>query len=252
MTEDRGISEVLGYSLIFGIVLVSITIVSVGGVDSLQAVRDAEQVNNAERGFGVLADNTADIYERNAPSRATELSIGEAQLYTGTNTTISITDAGAGTWNAEIDVTPLVFETDQGHKLIYEAGAVFRTREDSGTIVRPPPHLWGTDRRVLTLVATQAKITQALSGTEVLARMKARNKTVLLGPRDSALDTPRITIDSERADLWMRYLSERPGIESSTCTKPSATEVQCDVVDSGPYANNLLITVHKIEVQIEQ
>ena len=245
VSDDRAVSEVLGYALIFAIILVSITVVSVSGVGSLQTARDAEQLNNAERAFGVLADNTEDIYKRDAPSRATELSIGPAQLFTGTNTTIEIRDGG--TTLREFTVTPLVFRTGEDNEIVYEAGAVFRTRRDAGRIVRPPPHHWGENRRILTIVATLARNTQSVAGTDVVARMKARRKAIELDGSTSISD-PRVYVASQRADLWKRYLDERAGIDGD-CTEVSDTEIECDIVGGGP---NLLVTVHEIEMRLEQ
>ena len=252
---DRGVSEVLGYSLIFSLILISIGFVSLGGVDSLESVRDAEQLNNAERAFGVLADNTADIYERDAPSRATELSIGQAELFTGTNSTITISGSqNANPWEANIEVTPIVFRTGNDNKIIYEAGAVFRTRRDAGRIVRPPPLKFGSQQRILTIVATQAGNTQGVSGTDILARMKARNKTVLIPPAKElapagGLTNPTITIDSQRADLWLRYLSAQPG--TTGCSK-SGTTVSCGIIMTSTPPTDILLTVHKIEINLEQ
>lgn len=244
--EERGVSEVLGYSLIFGLILISITAVSVGGVDSLQSVRDAEQMNNAERAFEVLADNTADIYKRDAPSRATEFSVGAASMYTGTNTTIRIFDTD-GSPDKEFIVTPLVFESGDENKIVYEAGAIFRTRRDAGRIVRKPPHDWSVGPPLVTIVATFSRHTESVAGTDILARMKTRERTVPFDARPPPSAGSRsdymISITSERADLWLRYLKNQPA--PSACSK-SGNVVTCNIPEF------LVVSVHRIEMNLEQ
>lgn len=239
--DERGISEVLGYSLIFGLILISITAVSVGGIDSLRSVRDAEQLNNAERAFEVLADNTADIYKQDAPSRATEFSVGGATLFSGTNTTIEFS-AGGSTLRS-FTVTPLVFRSGQGNQVVYEAGAIFRTRRDAGSVAKEPPMDWSGAPALLTIVGTFARNTQSVAGTDVIARMKTRHREVAF---DGTTPIDTIRIESERADLWLRYLES--ATPSPVSCSQTANVVTCDV-SSGP---PLVVTVHEIQMQLEQ
>ena len=255
---ERGVSEVLGYALIFGLILVSITAVSVGGIDSLRTVRDAEQLGNAERAFEVLADNTADIYAQDAPSRATEFSIGEATLFTGTNTTVTITDPVDGTPTREFVITPLVFRSGNDNEIVYEGGAIFRTRRDAGRIVREPPQTWSGEEPIVVIVGTYADRTESVAGTDVLARMKARSRYVAIDRNDDFADA-RIEVESERAGLWQRFLADQAVVEScsldSTTSPPTVTcdvDTDSDATGTPPEARDLLVVVHEIEMTLEQ
>lgn len=248
--DERGVSEVLGYTLIFGLILISITAVAVGGVDSLRSVRDVEQMNNAERAFEVLADNTADIYRWDAPSRATEFSVGGATLFTGTNTTIRIWDEDDGTPSRTFTITPLVFRSEQGNQIVYEAGAIFRTRRDSGRIVKTPPHKWtggGSNVPIIVIVGTYATATQSVAGTDVIARMKTRERFVAF--QGETFANASITIESERADLWKRYLDEQAGIDGQ-CSQGSPTTTTCNI--DIPSGERPIVAVHLIEMELEQ
>ncbi len=242
--EERGVSEVLGYSLIFGIILVSITALSVVGIDSLRSVRDAEQHNNAHRAFEVLADNTADIYQQGAPSRATEFSVVGATLFTGNNSTITFLDP-SGDPLESITITPLVFRGGNDNRIVYEGGAILGTSRNSGRIHREPPMRWsnsGSSRPILTIVATQSSVGRSVAGSDVIVRMTVRGRSVAL---DGSQTVGTMRIQSERAELWQRYLQRKGSV--SNCNLDTGTTpptVTCEVLDAP------IVTVHRIELEL--
>ncbi|MEA5386913.1 hypothetical protein VB779_07480 [Haloarculaceae archaeon H-GB11] len=88
--SERAVSEVVGFALVFSMIVAMVAIVTLGGMGQLQSARDFEQANNAERAFEVLADNLADVHQRGAPSRATEIDLEHAQLFVGDPVTINV------------------------------------------------------------------------------------------------------------------------------------------------------------------
>ena len=244
-TTDRAVSEVLGYTFVFSIVIASVAIVSIGGIDSFQNARTAEQIENAEQAFDVLHDNLADVYLEGAPSRATELSLGDTSLYTGENVSIEIARyrSGGGWDNTTYLTRPLVQRLDDDRYLIYEMGAVFRTYKDASVVVQEPPILSRSDRIHYMLPALQSGAVRSIGSTTLLVRGKATNRTVLVSDTDGTYDEFAITIDSPRADLWADDLRDR-GFD---CSVPGET-AEC-VRDDGPFSS-LYVAVHQIKVSL--
>jgi hypothetical protein len=242
---DRAVSEVLGYSLIFSIILVSVGIVSVSGVGALQDARDAEQVKNAEQAFDVLHDNMEDIYLEGAPSRATEISLGESSLDLGDNVTIEIGRYDGSDWtNTSYQTRPLVQRLSDDRRLVYVAGAIFRTNRQSSVVVDGPPVFTRGSGLHYTLPALQSASVRSLGGGTVLFRGEVSDRTVLASDSGGNTYTKfAITVTSPRADLWNQYLEDQ-GFDCSV----TGDTAECAIDDSS--FSSLYVTVHEIDATL--
>jgi hypothetical protein len=90
MMDDRGVSEVIGFVLVFSLITMTIAIVSVTGIGGLQDAQQAEQVNNVERAFDVLDDNFDEIQRQQAPNRTTELKLVDGSIGLGEEIEITV------------------------------------------------------------------------------------------------------------------------------------------------------------------
>lgn len=243
--DERGVSEVVGYVLVFGLVITSVALVTFGGVNTLEDTRDRERATNAERAFDVVADNMASIYDRNSPSRATEIDLSGGQLFYDDPITITVTvDDGTET-EYEREVRPIVLRTNDDHSLVYEAGAVFRDQRNGGFTTRDAPFVLKDDHVHIPIVKTTAPAVEAASGTTVLLRGQSTERDVLYSERDGSVDEIRISISSPRYELWATQLESHAGIES--CDIDGGTEsVECSVTDP----EKAYVTVQEIEVSI--
>lgn len=211
---DRGASEVLSFALVFGLVVGSVAIVSVSGLSSLESARDAEQMNNAERAFDILADNMADIHERGAPSRATEVSLGEAQLFTGENVTFNVTakdsTGSLSTVTKTRKVRPIIYEGNKDRRIVYEAGAIFRVNRDGGLMLDDPPFVTETERVMIPMVATNSETVESTGGSTVLIRANRKSTDVAVSNTRGGYDSLYINISSPRNEYWKNYLVDDP------------------------------------------
>lgn len=226
--SDRAVSEVISYVLVFALITGAVAVVSVSGLATLQDTRNAEQINNAERAYDVLGDNMADIYRRDAPSRATELNLAGSTLSTGGNVTIIVSVDGSEEFRAP--VRPLVFSGEEDRQLVYEAGAVFRTNRAGGIRVQDPPFILENDRVLISIVGLNRPGIQSVSGSTALVRAKNENSTVEYENTISSVSSYNITVkNTQQADLWGEYLSDQGGSSCST----TATAAGCDFSPTG-------------------
>lgn len=247
--DDRAVSEVIGYVLVFSLILGAITFVSVAGFSSLEETRNREHVRNAERAFDVLRNNVGDIYQQGAPSRATELSLTNAQLQTGEEfeMTVTVEDGSGVTTTVTREITPLVFVGPEGTEFIYAAGAVLRDGRESGSVVYDPPFRFGSERTILPVIRTHSNRTRSLGGGTVLIRTMSTNRIVPVVA--SQVSTLRIELtDSPRQELWKRYLSEEVDLD---CTE-SGTTLSCEVPSSRTPIDRVVVTVQEIRWELEQ
>lgn len=217
--DTRGVSEVLGYILVFALVLASIALVSTVGLGQIQDVRDVEQMNNAEDAFDLLATNIDDIALRGAPSRSTEMQLATGQLEITEPITIrfkGINESGGTEFNESYDVRPIRYRgSGQERAVFYTGGAVFRMNEDRGTIVRESPLVASDGRITIPLVHTRASSVQSRGGGT--ARLRASHAQTLLLASDTtgSYETVYMNVTSPRAQQWMDNLKRH---DEFTCS----------------------------------
>lgn len=248
----RGISDVVGYILVFSLVVSVVGIVSVAGFTSLDGVRNAEQVNNAERAFDVLADNMRDVYAKGAPSRATEISLSEASLRTTGTVTINVTARNTTTdenFTVEKDAQPLVWSGNRDTNLVYSLGATIRQESDSGVVLETGPSRYDTDRAVVQIVQTRAEGRQYGGSTYRVRAVRPSVSTVVMVSEDAdKYDNLWVNVTSPRADTWRRHLERYPDTDCSVVTLPGdETETAtCKFSDR----DSVYVTLTRIDVSV--
>lgn len=219
MTDERAASEVIGFVLVVSLVLLTTSVVFVSGFTGLEDTRDAERIRNAERAFDVLDDNMGDIAYRNAPARATEIKLDEAQLSLAPNTEITVeaTDSAGNTETMTRQVRPIVFTAKDGSKVAYEAGAVIRQSRGGATMNSEPGLVFDQDHTVLTLIETSSSSTSSVGGSATVLVRGSRDvsatddpeRTQVLYTQDTnpPIDvTLEIETVPERTGAWERYV----------------------------------------------
>jgi len=230
--DDRGLSEVLGFALVFALVVSTVILVAIIGFGSLEETRDAEELNNAERAFDVLADNMADIYEEGAPSRATEISLQSAQLQVGDPIMMNVTaiNESGGSEVNQFPIDPIVFKSGDS-RVIYAGGATFRTQGGNGLMIGEPPLVNASDNLLLPIVQNRHRgAITSTSGQTVRVRAVSRQRRPVPGFNEDPTDHQKIILNvtSPRADLWETYLAEQ---QQLSCDRPREDNVRCTVDD---------------------
>jgi hypothetical protein len=254
--NDRAASNLIGFLLIFSLVASVIAIVSVTGVDALNDVKRGEQVNNAERAFDVLADNMNDVHREGAPSRATEISLQDAQIDTSGFSTIEIHawDPSGGdlepNFTVNQTVNSTVWESKEGRetKIAYEFGAVVREQPDGGLIVRRPPIQWEEDRTIVPVVDTDAFRAGVSSGRTVRVRGIRQTPRIAYAGDGTIYTELWVNITSPRADIWAEYLESRPGTDCTLSDAPGERDrVRCEL----DQRDELYVAVYPVTVNVE-
>jgi FlaG/FlaF family flagellin (archaellin) len=244
--SERGVSDVIGFVLVFALITSTVAIVYTFGFTGLENAREEEQLSNAERVFDILADNVADLQQRGAPSRATELKLSDATLGYGSETslTVEVTNmpSPAPTYSTNLD--PIVYApTDSSVRLVYENGAVFRERQGRGGVVLERPESVfrkdGTTKTVvIPFVQTRQTGKPGVGGSSTV-RIRTENTGsevmgTLVTPTDADSDPDgdgndeyaiTYTVDTTptRAPLWEASIEERISWKSDACSVSDGT-----------------------------
>ncbi|GAA0509979.1 hypothetical protein SAMN04488066_108101 [Halorubrum aquaticum] len=250
--DDRAVSDVVGYVLVFALVTATIASVFAVGMTGLEDRRNAERVENVERAFDVFDDNLRDVQRYGDPSRATEirLSGGELSLSSTTNVTVEQVDSsGARIGNHTTRTVHAVTYTRGETTIGYDAGARFRTDGDS-TLFRSTPRFVSTagetNRTVLPVVRTRPGDGPSAADGEGTVQITATASDVKRFEfPEEGLDPHaiRIRIESPRADAWERYLDETEGFTVDS-TETSGDVVVADIDrDEAVYVRVIVVDV---------
>lgn len=237
MNDERAVSEVVGFVLVFSLIIATIGIVYTTGLGGLQDTRDVERVNNAERAFDVLANNLQTLARGNAPNRATEIKLSDAELELGNRLTSTTSATG---FNDEIEVAarPLTYRIDDS-EIVYERGAVIRVDDggEGARMIREPDLLFGEERTVIRHLLPRGG-TQHISGdATVLVRAQVSVNTLVLPRGESADDPGTVTYTmrtaTERAGVWQQYLEKETPTDDACTIDHNAgdegiSEVSCE------------------------
>ena len=215
-TETRALSESIGFIFIFAAVVSMAAIVYTTGFADLQDTRDFEQANNAERAFDVLGANLQDVSQRGAPSRATEVKVEDAELYTGapvwTNVTVADSNDEMNNDSVTGGIEPIVYATGDD-TIVYHNGAVFRESSSGETMIREPSFSISDDRVLMPMIRTYSDEHQSIAGSDIVL-VRAINThsnnipDVARPPEDAETYDVTVRMYTERAELWKGYFEE--------------------------------------------
>jgi len=153
--QERAVSEVLAFILVFTIIIGSVTVVSVFGLQSLTSFQENEQVRNAERAFDSMSDNLNDVIRYDGiTDRSGELNLREGTLTTSSEGTVLEIDGDEELEElGSIDLGRLEYQADRRSDTIaYEGGAIFRSDGEGSAALEQPQVRCGDDGGVVSLL----------------------------------------------------------------------------------------------------
>ena len=134
--DERGVSDVVSFTLVFSTIIFMIGVVTVTGIGTLGDVQEGTESNVAEQTMRKYTTTLSEHRTAGAPRRSMTIKLqGHSLGIVETNLRWS-TDGGSP---APLQTNALVRRTETDENLTYESGALFRTRGNSGVTVHKPP-----------------------------------------------------------------------------------------------------------------
>ena len=213
----RGASEILGFVILFSLVVTSTGLAFTAGFGSLEDAQNDHQNANAEEAFLHIATKFQQLGANGAPLRAGDLSVAPAGLGTGREVEVTVTvHLPSGDETRTFEVGSLSYSLDDT-AVAYEANAVFRRDGDGVAVLSPPPMACDPDRTVVSFTALNATGPTSVAAESVTV-VGRHEDTSLWFPfdRTGAGSADRATglsldVDSANGDGWTRYFERAPG-----------------------------------------
>lgn len=205
-SDGRAVSEVIGFIIIFGIVVTSIGIVYYNAVPGLENAREVEQVENTQRAFSILQDNIDDVAVRDAPSRTTEVNMNQGSVELGE---VGLAEINATADGDTLNVTPtgfrpLLYDSPTNVNVVYESGAVLASDAGGGSGMVYAPNWRVTEDEVVISTVRVTGGVQSASGTasvRIRAEEGGSNMQVL-----EDVTELNVTVKSPRSEGWLMYM----------------------------------------------
>lgn len=234
--SERAISDVLGYALVFALIMSTVGVVYTTGVGGLLDVRETEKIANAERAFDVLDSNLEDLSRGAADSRGTEIQLEDATIGFEDPTVINVSADDGGSYRATI--RPIYFSgSDDDPRIVAENGGIFRQQDETAVIRNEPNFVFADHEMVVPIVVTRTRDSGRSGSGRVLVRTTVADRTVVHLPAPNSTVTVRI--ESPRATAWKEYLEDQSG-ESCEVTGNVTT---CSIDTSEAYVQVVRVEV---------
>lgn len=130
---ERGVSEVVGFVLVFAVVFAGVGVIQTAGFETVADVRDRERAASAERAFMTLAGNVDDV-RHGAPGRSTSLRLGPGRLQVVAGPTVTVVEDGT---RRSFATGGLSYRVDSA-STTYASGGVFAGDADGSVVHREP------------------------------------------------------------------------------------------------------------------
>jgi hypothetical protein len=243
LAADRGVSETVGFVLVFALITTTIAVTFTVGLGGLNDAQLAERDNNVERAFDVFHDNLNDISRDGVPSRATEIRLGGGELTLEQTSEFRLNSNG---WSDPVSETGSITYHGAGDtRIVYENGAVFRMQGDDGVMLNEPDLLLG-DTTVYSLYGLGGTSRSVAGDRTILVVGQRSARTPSVDDR-SATANVTLEINSTQASVWERYYDELdPTNESITVSDDGDADLTV-TFDADEYDR---FVVHRTAVRI--
>lgn len=221
--SQDAVSEVVGYTLLLGIIVIAIGIISMTAFPVIQDAKEKAYLKNMEQGFTVLDSKASLVSIGKQPTQIVQMytQAGGITVNDSSLSRIKVTFTNGTTTYVVYDESMGTIEYQLGdNKIAYEGGGVFRKYPGKGDPVMITPPEFHYNGETLTLPIIRINSNQSVGGTGVVTlRLVSEQKSNVLFPNPD--DNPEYTnplvlgkqinvvIKSDYYKAWAKYIEER-------------------------------------------
>lgn len=208
-SDERGVSELIGYVLAFSIVVASVGAVYAGGLGAVMEFQQDERETNAERAFVALAESLNDLQRGDAPARNGEIRLAEGTLSMQDGPTVSVrveNDSGDTIYDDTLGSVGALSYTLGDTRVAYVTGGVVREDDGAGSIAAEAPFACTEEQALVSVVVlSRGNATTRAGQGSVLIEAQRVSRTIEYA--DGSVDSVTVAID-ENSEAWQREFTE--------------------------------------------
>jgi len=232
-SDERAVRNLIGLTLTFSIIVVSVGLTATVGYQQLDDVSQAERVENARAGFEGVAASLERLQQQRSVVATTELDLsgGSLTVTNGTTMTLRATE----NFNRTVSTGGLRYRIGDT-SFTYEAGALFRTDGRGNSLMISRPTMSCTSERAVISVVSVEPESSTQFGGEVVSLSATAETSELLYPLNrtgddtaTSAEEANLTVSSPRASAWERHFETTGNWTQSGSLDDTYV---CDAVDA--------------------
>lgn len=251
--DARGVSDVVGYTMIFGVILIVSTTAVTIGFSGVENQRQLQQIQTVENAFELFNEDVETIQSHKDPKKQTPINMQTGSIGYSNATTITIGARNNGeftTENTSIQTRTIQYKS-QDTILTYDNGIVFNNKEDRKTLTHGSTDIVIGDNKAIipVVVITPVNADTALSPSgEITIESNYVSNTQTLEARtvETTGDALWIEITSNHPAAWKTQL-EKDGLTNVSASK-NTTLAKLTTTDNTP--TNAQLSTTTIQTQI--
>lgn len=209
MTRRRGQSEVLAVVLLFGIVAVGATGILLWGASATSDIKQQAENDRTERSFVELRRALGAAARDREATRSIDLAVGEGGAVAREDAGWIRAESDALEEDLNLTVGTVEYAGDDGTRIAYQAGGVFRETGNATRVVSAPPIDYESGDSTLTFPVITVSGDETLGSGTVTA---AHEGTTTYGEAAVLRDeNVRITVKSDYYRGWEQYFRVQAG-----------------------------------------
>jgi len=250
LKSESAVSEVIGFILIFSIVMLAISAIYAVGYPTIQSSKENAQFQNMEQSFMVLQSNINTVAFGQAPVRTLKTSLGGGSLTVYPDAGwINVSTTGT-VYSCDVNIGAIEYEKN-GRSIAYEGGGVWEKYPAGAAIKVSKPRIFvhGDDgNRTVSVSIINISSENGISSVggegaaSVVVRFHSTSSPYINST--SAPENVTIVVTSDYADAWERYFDDikKAGDDVNTT---GANEVTAII-----RYDTLVVNEHVIEVEV--
>jgi type II secretory pathway pseudopilin PulG len=253
LKSESAVSEVIGFIMIFSIVILAISAIYAVGYPTIQSSKENAQFQNMEQSFMVLQSNINTVAFGQAPVRTLKTSLGGGSLTVYPDAGWSKINISTTTgYSCKVNIGAIEYEKN-GRSIAYEGGGVWEKYPAGSAITVSEPRIFvhgDNGNRTVSVSIINISSENGISsvGGEGAASVVVRFKRSS-SPYINSTSSPypvTITVTSDYADAWERYFNETIDPSMGVVEPVGGTGVKATI----SAVNTLIVNEHVIEVEV--
>ncbi|WP_292463742.1 hypothetical protein [Methanolobus sp.] len=251
VASDDAVSEVLGFSITLGVMVLSLAVIGVAGYPMLENMQERGHLLNIEQSFSVLQPNLNKVAFGKAPSQSVELKMyGSSISVTGTsymNLSMQVWNSTNSSYNTpSLERQMRTIENQYGENTVaYEnTGTWVRYPQGSSIAISKPDFAYHDNVLLIPMITISG--TKSISGSG-LTRVVSQGGQISVSVYEN-VSRVDMTIKSDYYEGWERYLNETLGMDIKHRDPANSTISASRDYNPGI---DVLVTVSPMSVTIE-
>jgi len=214
MNDERGVSDLVAFVLMFGIIIMSVATVYMFGFDNIRELRDGEQVRSIDRTMEGVSDTIADVHRENAPSRTIAVGLDGGTISVTEKSQLTIVvNTTSGNMSYPVDTGALVFRPNDKAEMVYEGGITYRTQDSGQYVLSDPVISCDGETAIVDVPRVTGRLSLSAPGTIELTGRHVSEQSLYpsAGQLADNATAVEIQIDETRnPDAWRQYFETSP------------------------------------------